>query len=339
MDKQKTGRPKGTTKDGIPTPQKQLDKLRTKAWAWCCAYFKSKEPGKHAGLDLLARSANEYAFSERKKLASYDGTGWSRWRSGKIAARPSTVLNLWEEVHGAYFQGPWADGQELIGPNNFGGGFVPLWSALAPDPQKKNTKQKSLILEDWQKVSNATWEEWAPLDDFPEVEPEGGHMYPGSDQNYLPGLLRNIHYLHPFATRLAAAKKSVPPLLCFAAALTVTRLNDDKKIWLFEPESRGDYSIPPYMRPLIIDCLKEINISLGQIINVAHAYGLHIIDCGEMSYQEYKSLKWPRSSKFRGLITGQKLEKNISIGDGYYEPVEINEKDWRAFFETPCPKE
>jgi hypothetical protein len=175
-------------------------------------------------------------------------------------------------------------------------------------------------------ISDATWEDWAPL-----ICDEGDpYCTAAPDLNLIcqPQDVRSSTSYCNFLTRITKSKES-PPLLAFAAALTLARIEGLSRILFFDPY-RSDVSFdgcdPPYtlcpsFRAGLFNALKEINISFAEIARVAEGFGLKMYDCGALTFDQYSKLRWGRQSRKFALRE------------------DVTEEEWRAIFGTPLPKD
>ncbi len=360
MAENKPGRPKGTTKNGELSPKKKMDRLRTRAWAKeCSLYIGDEEPNTYRLQQESAKALKEAYPSEIKTKKGktilidddiIDATRWNRWLSGKLSCtQPGGVRRiwnytdenkkelikefnrsmLWPETQPVFYIGPWASGDDGC-PGS--GGFVPLWASI-------QAQNPSDLFNAWLSIPLSVWESWAPLNDFDD----DSHEYPGLDQSYVFLERQNIHQLFLFLRHIVQIKKFVPPLLALSASISISRLSGNKTLWLFSPQTGRDplageneicISLPPKSRNSVINSLNDANLTLEDIIDAAHSYGLNIFDCGSMSYQQYRDLRWPTPTF--GLYERRMITKLIEED---WEEVEIDEDDWRDFFAPPYPRE
>jgi hypothetical protein len=259
-----------------------------------------------------------YALEQRAKAEGFtiDATQWRRYRKGERGMTRKGP-SIWPKTHPVFHVGPWV--------KNNSGGFVPLWGAIY-------NSQPSEIFKEWKSVPEWAWEAWAPLNSSREDCFED----PGIDTSYIPEELDSLFELGLFLEHLTRPKKWFPPIVSLAAALSVARLHSKTEMWLFSPMhddsnvKLDNFTLQPNMRSSVLKSLAEEHLSLDEIIDVTRANGLTIHDCGNMSYEEYKNLRWPKSTHM--MFQTPIIEKFI---ESDYETVEINENDWRDFFETP----
>lgn len=310
----KPGRPLGSSKNGKRSPEKKLNILRTKTWSWTCSYYLRNNSEE--------RPISTYALEQRAKEEGFtiDATQWRRYRKGERGITRKGP-SIWPETHPVFHIGPWINESSIMGS----GGFVPLWESIF-------NSQPSEIFKAWKSVPKSAWEAWAPLND----SSEDCFEYPGLDPNYILEECDSLIKLRPFLEHLTRPKKWFPPIVSLAAALSVARLRKNTTMWLFAPmhnPSRNKldkFSLRPSMRSSVLKSLAEEHLCLDEIIDATCAHGLTIHDCGNMSYEEYKNLRWPTSTPmiFETPIIVKFIESD-------YETVEIDENDWRDFFETP----
>lgn len=332
QEKKGPGRPKGTKKDGEKSPQKKLANLKTKVWAHTCANYLALVRGDENPLSayMLFKRANQFRDSKRTNDddpdTSFDSAYWSRRLRGLEGTLPKTVNQLWPEVKDAYFIGPWVG--ESPGTATGKGGFVPLWVAIGDNPNN--------IFNAWKTITNSSWDAWASSclnnvsaqsDDF---------------KKHIPFAFKNITSLRQFLTYISRSKQA-PPLLSLTATLSVSRIDKDKEILLFDPLPKPDNtlnSLHSFRRAAVISALTESQIRLEEIINIAASYGLHIRDCGAITFQEYKNLKGfnftetPLFNNFLESKTGLFIPVTDSAGH-YLGPKEVSsEEEWRDIFGT-----
>lgn len=258
MSASKRGRP--VQSNSAPKSAKQVLKiLKTKTWAWTCAYA-LKSQHVPAGVNLLAKAANDFCANNGNHGLKYDGSRWSRWRSGKIAANPNSVLDLWQETQGAYFVGPWIRNNNDIYPY---GGFIPLWSTIASD----DTEQ---LLVAWNNIDWCTWLAWAPDNDSSS----------DIDESYVPDPFKGIIDIYDFALHILNSKKQLPGLLVLAAAIIAARLKGQPRLDIFATNDRDteEISVPETMSNSISPELDMVNINISELSIVTKANGLELLD-------------------------------------------------------------
>lgn len=300
--KRKPGRPKGSKKEGKKSPKILLNLLKTKAWAWTCAYYLSVDEQTPLTAYALTQEANKKLLRKNPNCQYlHDTIRWSRWLRGLRGVSPATVRCLWEEPQNAYLVGPWIDDQNMI-PG--GGAFVPLWAALngTEDLRKK-----------WKVIPLHAWEGWGPEIVIGEDTPSPDLIV---DPNFVPSLqdFRSDASLYHFLLRIASSQ-NVPRLLAFTAAITLARINGSKKILFFDPNPALPFSLSPHSRIDLYKALKEMNISFPEIASVANHFGLEMHDCSTLDYVQYVKLRWGRN------------DKTSILGH-------MTEQEWRAIFGT-----
>jgi hypothetical protein len=306
------GRPKGTKKEGEKSPKKLLDLLRTKTWAWTCAYYLSEDGEVPLTAYALAKEANKTSQSKNNQSGNYeyDTARWSRWLRGLRGASPATVRSLWKESQNAYFYGPWVDDQDLT-PG--AGAFVPLWAALQGD---ENLRTR------WKEIPFLTWENWAPRIWENEDTPFPAQLIDPFFLLVSSKDFRSDASLSHFLRRLVSFQ-DIPGLLAISAAITLARMDGLSKILLFDPSPGEPYSLSPSGRAGVFKALEEINISFPEIECVAQHFGLTIYDCGTLSFGQYCKLsKTPSSARYFRCT----------------HDIETDE-DWRAIFGPTIPND
>lgn len=331
------GRPKGTKKDGKKSPKKMLDDLKTKVWAHTCAHYLALNNGEKSPLSpyKLSNRANQFRDSKRTEDddpdSCFDPAYWSRRLRGLQGTLPKTVSALWPQVKDAYFIGPWVG--ESPGTGTGKGGFIPLWSAIGDNPQN--------IYNAWKTTPSSSWDAWA------SSCPKDASAQNDDLKKYLPFGFKSILSLRQFLTYLSRSKQA-PPLLSFAAALSVSRFDKDKEFLLFDPLPKPDNtlnSLLSFRRASLISALTDVQLKLEDIIKVAASYGLYIRDCGALTFQEYKDLKgfnFDKHPPFHNLLqtkTGLFIPVADSAGH-YLGPKEVSsEEEWRDIFGTNQKRE
>lgn len=348
--KKNPGRPFNSKKNGKKSALFKFRILQTKTWAWTCSKYLQRDNEQPPTTYYLSQQstkvlAGTYPASIKDKDGNIiyiddeeiDPSRWQRWLEGKrtipiaggfryiknkdnITVKKIARTTLWPETHSAYEVGPKVQD-----------GYVPLWHALSG---RKNNE----ILNQWSQISMNTWQTWGP-----DYDPTGEHNCDDSSE-HLPNQLDDLIDLERFASYLAWAPKT-PPLLALSAAITVARINGDKEVFLFEPKDidmvgyrrqpkhnhRNDYSLSARLRNPIIMSLSKIKITLSDIIEVAQEHDLIIHDCGSLTYQEYKNLRWTSHEQ---NFERAGYFKNYDFSTHGYVEENIKEKAWRDFFGT-----
>lgn len=267
MDK-KRGRPAGSKKNGERTPAKQLNLLRTKAWArYCALLIGSVGQRQPAGCNKLAAAANARAGSNGVPAPGFSSAGWSRWLRGERGVSPKTIHSLWPAAQAAFFHGPPADDGY---PAEYWAA-APLWAAVRGDCAE--------IVHDWQAVPKSACARWAPLVYAPDDEFPFPTGYCIEDSNFIPEKLSNKYEVCSFCEKILQSPHKFPPLVKFSAALTFARLATNMdKLYLFSSFLPEFGYLSPVDKMEISTELGQYGITIDEIVSACNEFNLQIVD-------------------------------------------------------------
>ena len=263
-----------TTKE--PSPHQKLRMLKTKAWAWSCAYSLSESAAPLKGYSL-SKAADRFLV-QNNRAATNDPKAWDYRLKGKQSASESTVDSLWENLQNVYKIGPWAG--ETITPNSntkskfMFGGYVPLWSVLTGD--------ETQIIDSWNNISSLEWEAW--LLDFCDHQNK-------DLLNLLPPTFTSSIELYKFIINLTK-RKNVPPLLSLTASITIARLMKHTKTQVYRKSKEDTHALDITMRNQIDYLLDCLNLTIEEIVDVAESYNLTISGFSDSYVKESKYPDW-----------------------------------------------